>query len=660
MIDPNSAPGTQEMENSFQVLAESLPQLVWIARHDGALIYANQRTIDYTGLPFSELSAWGWLSIVKEEDSERYRQEWRRSLHTGMQYQIEYRLREAATGEYRWFLGRAIPLYDNSGKITRWFGTCTDIDDQKQVQEALRLSEQRFRALSASSPIGIFTTDVNGQLTYANPRCQAIAGFSYEEAEGAGWSRWIFEEDAEWVLTRWFLALEERHEFNEEFRWSTPRGIRWAVLQASPMRNEHGEMLGYVGTLRDTTSERSIAEDLKLARDEAEAASRAKDYFLATLSHELRTPLTPILAQSQLILTDASLPQEFRDQADVIRRNAELEVLLIDDLLDLTRIRNGKLRIQPVVTDMNRLIRQALETAREDAFIRSQNFEVTLSASQTAVFGDPARLQQVFWNLIKNSVKFSPNGATIRIDTTNVDDSIEVSIADDGVGIDPDEIERIFQPFEQILRAQTKEPSSSVPSTASSRFPSGASSRSPVVSGGLGLGLPIATSIVHLHNGSLSASSDGHGKGATFTVRLPIHTSDNVTPATNSDPQFKRNRKYHLLLVDDHGDTGRVFQLLLQRQGYDVTVATDVRSAIAAADRQDFDLIISDIGLPDGSGLELMQTLRFTKKIRGIAMSGFGMDDDVARSKEAGFSEHLTKPVSFLKLKQTVEELLAN
>ncbi|HEV8423543.1 MAG TPA: ATP-binding protein [Chthoniobacterales bacterium] len=382
--------------------------------------------------------------------------------------------------------------------------------------------------------------------------------------------------------------------------------------------------------------------DVRL-RQELISANAAKDQFLALLSHELRNPLSPVIAMVGELEARASESADLRQPLEVIRRNVELEARLIDDLLDVTRIAKGKLQLSFEVTSIHETLRRAYEICREDIRKKNLAFEFRLDAEQDYVSGDPARLQQVFWNLIKNGVKFSSDGGKIVVETENLrDERIAIRVIDSGIGIAPAKIDKVFNAFEQGQSSITR------------KF------------GGLGLGLAISKAMVKAHGGTITVESAGVSQGSTFSVVLntvpaPADVQSTKPAILPKDGQGKRPaRKGHLLVVDDHHDTCIGMKMLLERRGYQITLAHTVDQALEKAEAEKFDLLISDIGLPDRSGYELMQELRARSKLRGIAMSGFGMENDILKARAAGFSEHLTKPINFDRLDEAIRSLLVD
>ncbi len=389
----------------------------------------------------------------------------------------------------------------------------------------------------------------------------------------------------------------------------------------------------------------AVAIDNARLYGEARAANDAKDRFLATLSHELRTPLTPVLALVAGLQED-DRARAFQSELAIIRRNVELEARLIDDLLDLTRIARGKLELHAGPADARHGMEHALQTCREE-LTEHHRLEVALDAEDHGVWADTPRLTQVFWNLLRNAVKFTPDGGTIRVESRNErqadGDWLAMEVKDTGIGIEPEVLPRVFDAFEQGQRSITR------------RF------------GGLGLGLAISKTILELHGGSLTAASEGRDKGAAFTVRLPLRTLPaEARPSQLSlspNPKSKiENPKWSILLVEDHEDTADAMATLLRARGHQVTVAHTLAQArrAAAAAASSIDLVVSDLGLPDGSGHELMRELVAVYGLRGIALSGYGMEEDLRKSREAGFERHLTKPVSPQTLEATIHQVVTS
>ena len=372
----------------------------------------------------------------------------------------------------------------------------------------------------------------------------------------------------------------------------------------------------------------ALYQAAQAARTEAERANLAKDNFLAMLSHELRTPLTPVLISVAMLESEENLPEQIRAGLEMIRRNVELEARLIDDLLDLTRISKGKVQLQLEHVDAHQLLRNALEICEPDIIAKGLHVKTDFRATRFALHGDPARLQQVFWNLIKNAVKFTPQHGDLALNTDSEDGELRVEVLDSGIGIGRELLSKIFDAFEQGERARA---------------------------GGLGLGLAITKALVELHKGRIEAESEGPGRGARFTVWFPALETAPGLGVENAPVPPSERRSMRVLLVEDHEDSNRSLTQLLRRRGYVVQSAEDVRSALQTAAQFDFDVLISDMGLPDGTGIDLMNKLSASRPVFGIALTGFGMESDVHRSSAAGFQHHLIKPVDLNRLDALIQ-----
>jgi signal transduction histidine kinase/CheY-like chemotaxis protein len=446
-------------------------------------------------------------------------------------------------------------------------------------------------------------------------------------------------------LAKVATAVSERHDY-------AVRGTKYGRDEIGQLTDAFNDMLAQLG--KSNAALAASEEELRLANKE-------KDNFLAVLSHELRTPLTPVLATVAMLQDDKTLSPHLQEEIDMIRRNIELEARLIDDLLDVNRIVHGKLDLNRQVVDLRNLVHHAMKSYCHVAATK-KNIECSneITATETHVFVDSSRLTQVLWNLFQNACKFTPPGGRITVRVYNeyrrmapdrsalVDDAehplvdVIVQVSDTGMGISPETLPRIFNAFEQGNRSRDH------------------------AFGGLGLGLSISRAIMELHAGSIAARSEGKDKGATFTIRL--HTVKPVAKTDTEKLPFYSDRgrglSLRVLVVEDHPDTAEQFARLLKRAGHEVVCATSIREAqqyaiiTPAKDRScAFDVLISDVDLPDGSGRDLMRNLTQRYAIHGIAISGHGMKEDVESSLAAGFSAHITKPVDWEKLKAALKKI---
>ena len=380
---------------------------------------------------------------------------------------------------------------------------------------------------------------------------------------------------------------------------------------------------------------RHIEEELQQQKSVVETANRTKDHFLAMLSHELRTPLTPVISALESLETEPMQTEATRASLAMIHRNIELETQLIDDLLDFTRIARDKMELRFAPVDVHAAVANVVEICRAEARSKRLHVHLNLRANSHYAAADAAKFQQIVWNLLKNAIKFTPEDGEIAISSSNPSPEVlTISVRDTGIGMEPEVMQRIFDPFEQ-----------------------GNCSFEHRV-GGLGLGLAISKSLAQAHGGSLTAESDGRDRGSTFIFSMPTLSPSEVATVPTRASRERSQQALKILLVDDHEDTCFALEKLLARRGHLVAVTHNVRSAMEAAVRNKFDLLISDIALPDGTGMDLMMQLRAISNVPGIAISGFGNNGDIERSLRAGFSEHLIKPVKLDNLEAAIERTL--
>lgn len=376
---------------------------------------------------------------------------------------------------------------------------------------------------------------------------------------------------------------------------------------------------------------------LKGAKNAAEKANRAKDLFLAMLSHELRTPLSPALLVASAMAEDQSLPASVRDDAKMVQRNIEQQTRLVDDLLDITRIENGKLTLKLEPVNLHEVIEESLAMCANTAAERQVKIQLDLQAGKCNINADRCRLRQICSNLLSNAIKFTPPEGTVTIRTADARGTeVILSVIDTGIGMDGGELTRIFSPFEQVGGYASKGYS------------------------GLGLGLAISKSLAETQGGRIWAASEGAGKGSTLTVAFPITADIPRHEVVGKQSQRLPGAPLSILLVDDHEDTLAALSRLLRRLKYRVTTAGSITSALRAAEREQIDLLISDIGLPDGSGNELMRQLLARQPVKGIAVTGYGSEVDIEQTQAAGFAAHITKPIRFEALEQIIVQLEAS
>ena len=520
-----------------------------------------------------------------------------------------------------------------------------DITERKHAEHALRESETRFRTLFESMDEGYCVIEMifdehNNPTDYrfleVNPAFEKQTGI--KNARGR-----LMREIAPDLEQHWFDIYSRIALTGETLRFENPAAALQRHYEVCAFRVGAPELRRVGVVFNDITGRKSLEHQRELLltqeeglRKEAEAAVRAKDHFIAALSHELRTPLSPVVLTIAAMESDPDLPVRLRKSVAMIRRNIELETRLIDDLLDLNRVTSGKMHLQVQPTRMHAVLTQALQTCGSETSAKKLNIQLDLQADNDLVNADPARLQQTFWNLLRNAAKFTSEGGSIFIRTENSGGKVRLEVRDTGVGIEPEVLPRIFDAFEQGDTKITRQ------------------------FGGLGLGLAICKAIMDMHGGAIRAHSDGPGTGATFTVELPAAfiTEQEVVAA---QPLGHTNAAGHLrvLLVEDHPDTREVLARLLDAANYAVKTAGSVQAALQLAAAERFDVVVSDLGLPDGTGYDLMKQLRELHGIKGIALSGYGMVQDQQRSLEVGFLDHVVKPVNVSQLVTVIQRIVS-
>ena len=508
----------------------------------------------------------------------------------------------------------------------------------RTVAEArLREADLRYAGVVDALPdYAVLLLDTGGRVVAWNRAATAIFGHAREAMVGRSASLLFLPEDAARGDFDAELALALAAGKAEVSGWrQRADGSRLrADGVVTPMYAADGRHAGFCKLVHDATVAYERAEALQAAKEEAERANRAKDRFLAMLSHELRTPLTPIAAAAHVLERFAQVPERHRELLPMIRRNIALESRLIDDLLDLSMVTAGKLRLQRAPVDLHALVQRVVDMLEADAAAKRLGLSVQLGARHHVVDADEARLLQVLSNIVRNAIKFTPAGGGITLRTTDEQGRFVFRCTDTGIGIDAEALPHIFSAFEQAGEGLTR------------RY------------GGLGLGLAIAAGLVAEHGGTLCADSGGRDQGATFTLSLDPVPDDQVAtpaPAVAAPPAGGGGR--HLLLVEDNEDAAEALQYALEDHGYRVTRAGTCAAALNAAAAVRFDAVVTDLGLPDGSGIAIGRALAPATPV--IALSGYGAASDRQACDEAGFVAHLIKPADPEQLQRVLERALA-
>ncbi len=524
-------------------------------------------------------------------------------------------------------------FFDESGNISGGINMIVDITARKRAGAA----EALLAAIVQSSDDAIISKSLDGIITSWNDSAKRLFGYTAGEAIGQSISI-LFPPDRlneePQILER--LKRGERVDHFETIRVRKDGSQLAISLTVSPLKNAAGQIVGASKVARDITELKQTREDLLEAKEIAEAANQSKDKFLAALSHELRTSLSPVLMTVVAMDMNPELAPALRDDIAMIRRNVELEVKLIDGLLDLSRIVTGKLTLNVVAVDVNEAVSHVCTTCRPLLLEKAIRLQCNTPDESIYAKVDPTRLQQVLWNLLRNAAKFTPEHGSIYVNVSTISEQrVRIQIQDTGIGISPSVLPHIFNTFEQGDVSVTRQ------------------------FGGLGLGLAISKTLTEMHHGTIRAESAGKDKGSTFTLELPMVSTPDYSSA--SQTAMRRNEKgLRILVVDDHVDTTRVINKLLSSYGHKVRTAGTATDALDILGEERFDVIVSDIGLPDATGYELMRQIKSRYSIKGIAMSGYGSDEDVRKSREAGFSDHIVKPTNVAQLEQTIRPIATN
>ncbi len=535
-----------------------------------------------------------------------------------------------------WFEAHAYPSESGLSVYLR------DITERKRADKEIRFQAHLLDAVEQS----VIATDLQGTVLYWNSFAEKLYGWTAAEALGANILDVTPAEASRVQASEILEKLRKGESWSGEFPVQRRDGSELPVFVTnSPIVSDNGELIGVVGVSVDNTERRRAEQERETllqrereARAEAEEANRLKDEFLATLSHELRNPLNVVIGYAE-ILRRSDEPQKHSfvvKAAETIRRNALAQSQLVSDLLDLSRLQMGKLSLDKKPVSLSTVITEALETVRTEATAKEITLDVKLSPDVLVVEGDSVRLGQIAWNLLNNAVKFAPAKGEVRIKLHAVDDDAYLTIEDNGLGISSDFLPHVFEIFRQADASMARK------------------------QGGLGIGLALVRQLAELHGGTVKAESDGPGKGARFTVRIPMHKPGVSALSSERTGATGALRKKFILVVDDSPETAEMLGKLLEMEGAFVESARSGEEALDLASRKTFDLIVSDISMPEMDGYQLLQKLRKIPELAQIpvvALTGYGRSNDIERAQREGFAEHLTKPLDLDNLLQVVKKL---
>ncbi|MDN4056435.1 ATP-binding protein [Massilia sp. YIM B02763] len=708
----------RQSEEVLRALANTIPQLAWMAQADGAIVWFNERWFDYTGTTPDQVVGWGWQSTCEPSVLPAVKERWEASMRSGDPFEMEYPIR-GTDGKYRWFLTRINPVRDRHGHVLRWFGTNTDVDQVKRAEQALRDESHVLELLNSTGSALASTRDLRSLLQTATDAATGVAGarhgaFLYlaqQQADGnmfslytvSGASPAEFEAFGEAGPDGLFgpgnpagASLMRSDDVTRDERFGPTGALGTLGLPAGhpavrsylsvPVVAPSGEMLGtmffghpephifserterivrgiaaqaavaidnarlYEAAQRAAEERKVLLENERLARAEAERTSQMKDEFLATLSHELRTPLSAILGWAQVLRRGSRDQNDLQKGLQTIERNARAQAQLIEDLLDMSRITSGKVLLDMQTVAPASFIDAAVETVRPAADAKNIRIDKHYAGDAGMVAGDPARLQQVVWNLLSNAIKFTPRDGRVDIDLSHNEANVVITVRDNGAGIRPEFITHVFERFRQADASMTRR------------------------HGGLGLGLAIVKQLIEQHGGTVRAESPGEGRGASFTIELPLAKQAAPNPRAARAAMIRPAPATpemtvldlsgaRVLVVDDDRDARELIKRILSDCGAHVDIAGSAREALEMVRSARPQLLISDLGMPEVDGFELLDRVRQLPRDAGglvpaIALTAFARSEDRLRALEAGFSAHISKPVEPSELIATVAAVI--
>ncbi len=667
----------REQEERMRLATEAAELGMWFWNiPQDELVWTDRCKALFGFAPDVQMSYEVFLQALHPDDRARTHTAVNRALAERSEYDMEYRT-VWQDGSIHWIAAKGRAFYDASGKPQRIMGTAQDITGRKHSEQALQENEQRFVALAQASPVIIFQFNAASECIYINSRWSELTGHTEATALGMGWVDTFHPDDHDRLLREWLYWAQNAHQqgiYQNEGRIVRLDGsILWYYIQALPLI-EAGSVTGYIGTLTNITDrkqaelerEQLLARE-QAARQEAERVNRLKDEFFSTLSHELRTPLNPILGWTKMLQGQKLSPDQVTQALETIERNVKHQARLVDDLLDVSRVIQGKLQLNSQPVDLVLILTNAIQTvqfAAQAKFIELK-FDDLKPIYTT---GDRDRLGQIFWNLLSNAIKFTPEGGHVTIGLSTFQDgsgqSCQIWITDTGIGIAPDFLPHVFEYFRQAEGGSTR------------RY------------GGLGLGLAIVRHLIELHGGTVKAESRGLGQGATFTVKLPLLSDGKRSGSTNPNHQtmsFANDSRIEtaarslsavgkpalgtlanvrMLLVDDEPDNLELLRFLLNEEGAIVSSFTSPAAALQSLTQSPPDVLVSDIGMPEMDGYELIQQVRSLPPQQGgqvlaIALTAFAQRVDQKRAIEAGYQAYIAKPVDPAQVITTISQILS-
>lgn len=634
----------RESERLYRAIGESIEYGAWVADRQGRNLYASESFLNLVGLTQAQCAGFGWADVLRPEERHSTVAAWKACVATQQPAWDREMSVRGVDGRWHPILTRGVPVRNESGDVVCWAGLHLDIAGLKRAQEDARQGEQRFRMLADTAPVLVWMSGKDMLWTFLNRPWLEFTGRKMEQELGNGWAEGVHPDDVDRCLDIYTRAFESREEFSMDFRLRRHDGVyRWLLDRGIPLYDSSGEFTGMIGGCIDITDikhaeaerEALLARE-RMARSEAERANRVKDEFLATVSHELRTPLNAILGWASLLQKQVDHPDKLREGLIVIERNSRVQARIIDDLLDVSRVIAGKVRLDVQRVELPTVIESALESLRPAADAKGIRLQHVIDPQAGSVKGDPSRLQQVVWNLVSNAIKFTPRNGQVHVSLERVDSHVAITVTDTGQGIPTEFLPHIFERFRQADSSMTR------------------------THGGLGIGLAIVKHLVEMHGGTVRAKSAGPDQGATFEVTLPVTAmaaaedralrEQPKTQYEASDPCEAPGLKgVKVLVVDDDADSRELIQEVLVECQAQVRMAASAEEGVEAFRTWQPHVILSDIGMPEQDGYQ------FIRRIRGLeqngrstpaaALTAFTRSEDRRRALLSGYQTHVGKPV---------------
>lgn len=671
-----------ESERRYVSLAEAMPQIVWTATPEGALDYYNARWYDYSGMTFGQTRGWGWAAVLHPDDVANCVKVWTYALTSGTPFEVEYRFKRASDGAYRWHLGRALPVRDADGSIMKWFGTCTDIDDQKRASEAvgrlteqlrlnsilerdlagrkraeaaLQASDELFRQVEDHAPSGLALVALDGSFIRVNPTLCALLGYSRAELLSMTFQVLTHPDDLETDLAHLEQTLKGTiAEYAMEKRYFHKDGsLVWVLLSVSLVRDDARAPSYFIAQILDIGARKAAEAAADRAQAAVLVAMDAKSRFLAAMSHEIRTPMNGIIGMAEL-LSLSQLSEEQRECVKIVCDSGRSLLRVLNDILDYSKIEAGKLELEITNFELSSQIASLVSLLAPQFTTNGVSMSTQIDPGlPPTVEGDPSRLRQILINLVGNALKFTPHGGTVRLvvaaEPMGQGTAIPVrfAVVDSGVGIAPELQDRLFKPFSQVDGSTTRK------------------------HGGTGLGLSICKQLVELMNGQIGVDSAA-GKGSSFWFTIPFrrHTGPDralEAPVREMDERraTERMRSESVLLAEDNEVNALLAIKQFKRLGLSVSVVPNGREAVKALQREHFDIVFMDCHMPELDGLAATREIRDlpsdrARRVPIVAMTADAQVEDQRACLAAGMDDYISKPATLTDLRTALARWLPN